>query len=186
MGEEVTFDIFEGYCLKHVPWARRKKAFERVGRKRLSVSEGQGQGLDKCLIATRAWWVVSTSWEGPWRLTPPSYSHPRGRDRSHPRGREWSQPMGRERSNYTSSEGGLEVNTSFKFSSKKEMLSLWMPTSDWRNDSLGFQRKTSELNLSCFYFLFIRTWIYKRRSPLPSPYTAGKWTKTWCSCPRRD
>ena len=169
---------------------------ERVGRKRLSASEGsvwacrkeasEGQGLDKCLITTRAWWVVSTSWEGPWRLTPPSYSHPRGRDRSHPRGREWSQPMGRERSNYTSSEGGLEVNTSFKFSSKKEMLSLWMPTSDWRNDSLGFQRKTSELNLSCFYFLFIRTWIYKRRSPLPSPYTAGKWTKTWCSCPRRD
>ena len=104
----------EGYCLKHVPWARRKKAFERVGRKRLSASEGQG--LDKCLITTRAWWVVSTSWEGPWRLTPPSYSHPRGRDRSHPRDREQSQPMGRERSNYTSSEGGLEVNTSFKFS----------------------------------------------------------------------
>ena len=95
-------------------WARRKETFERVGRKRLSVSEGQG--LDKCLITTRAWWVVSTSWEGPWRLTPPSYSHPRGRDRSHPRDREQSQPMGRERSNYTSSEGGLEVNTSFKFS----------------------------------------------------------------------
>ena len=95
-------------------WARRKEAFERVGRKRLSASEGQG--LDKCLITTRAWWVVSTSWEGPWRLTPPSYSHPRGRDRSHPRDREQSQPMGRERSNYTSSEGGLEVNTSFKFS----------------------------------------------------------------------
>ena len=130
-------EMIEGYCLKHLPWSRRKEAFERVGRKRLSASEGsvwarrkeafervgrkrlsasEGQGLDKCLITTRAWWVVSTSWEGPWRLTPPSYSHPRGRDRSHPRDREQSQPMGRERSNYTSSEGGLEVNTSFKFS----------------------------------------------------------------------
>ena len=42
-----------------------------------AVDRGQWtppSSLHKWLITTRLWWVVSTSWEGAWRLTPPSDS----------------------------------------------------------------------------------------------------------------